>query len=114
LEVLEGEGGLSVNVEFLGATILVSATGEIDAANLSTWVDTLTGLRPAPGTTVIVDTGQLDFIAFSGVRALVSTAARLGHEGCELLIARPKPVIRRVLRVMGVDPHCLLLNEYAT
>ncbi len=64
------------------------------------------------GSPVIVDLSDLTFLDSSGITALVMARNRMAEEGNELVLARPHPIVRRVLEVTGLgswlvdwDPH---------
>ena len=81
-----------------GAFVL---TGELDLAT----VPSLRGaLEPAlqGGGRVVVDCSELTFADSAGVMALVDASRTLGERGT-LVLRSPKPLVRRVVGVLGLD-----------
>jgi anti-anti-sigma factor len=56
----------------------------------------------AHGSTVVLDLDAVTFMDSTGIRVL-GNARRQGDEaGCRFLLARPSPVVRRILHVAGL------------
>jgi anti-anti-sigma factor len=52
---------------------------------------------------LLVDVSGLSFIDSASMRALVLAARALRERGGVLVLARPQPVVMRVLELMGAD-----------
>jgi anti-sigma B factor antagonist len=52
---------------------------------------------------VIVDLGNVGFLASMGVRVLVKTAKAIGSRGGRMVVMTPSDAARRVLSITGVD-----------
>lgn len=74
----------------------LQVAGELDAA---TAAELSERLDEAPaGTTIVLELGSLIFMDSSGLRAIL----RAHLAGRQLILANPRPEIRRVLEIAGV------------
>ncbi|MFB6397093.1 STAS domain-containing protein [Polymorphospora lycopeni] len=93
---------LDVTVDAAGDTLEVRVVGEIDIANVDEFRVLLWSL-PAGATTARLDLSGLEFLTAAGVRALIAAHLRLRARGTQLVLCRPTPLVRRVLRVSRVN-----------
>ncbi|AUG81653.1 hypothetical protein CFP65_7048 [Kitasatospora sp. MMS16-BH015] len=83
-----------------GGTVL-TLRGELDlgaAAELARW---LAEALVVPGTTVVVDLGELGFCDSSGLSVLLRARTVAVAEGSHLELARPRPLVLRMLELTG-------------
>ena len=75
--------------------------GELDLAMADELVETVVPMIEGPAAQVTLDLRQLSFVDSSGIRALISIAARLS-DGTLKLVA-PSPAVARVLELVRAD-----------
>ena len=66
-------------------------------------VDALVGAGPGGPRSLVVDLGRTMFMSSSGLGMLVKTGMRLKERGGAIVLARPLPVIQRLLFAVGLD-----------
>ncbi len=54
------------------------------------------------GTRLVVDLGDTDFLGSAGLGLLVKVGKRLHDQGGAIALARPKPVVAKLLRAVGL------------
>jgi anti-anti-sigma factor len=77
-------------------------SGEVDVSNvpsLSSALRSTAGGRAA----VLLDLGSLEFIDVAGMRAIQRTAQGLAARGGELTVLAPRPLVARMIAMMGMD-----------
>ena len=89
------------------------AAGEIDLytaprlhSELSAVIDSV-----APEARVIVDMSGVEFCDSTGMNVLLSCLRRVRERGGELEIASPKPAVRKILQVTGLDSVFTLVDD---
>jgi anti-sigma B factor antagonist len=60
-------------------------------------------ILPGVDETVFLDLNGLDFVDSSGLRVLVQLRRRVIDRGAHLVLRQPRPNVRRVLEVSGLD-----------
>jgi anti-anti-sigma factor len=68
----------------------------------------LTSSRPA---LIVVDLSQVSFLASVGIRTLVSSAKALAARGGRMALAGPRPLVRDVLAIAGIDALIPIHND---
>ena len=82
---------------------VVTATGELDLYTAPRLQNALAGLlRDQPGH-VVVDMSGIDFCDSTGMNVLLSAHKRLKERGGTLELAAPRPAVKRILQVTGLD-----------
>jgi anti-sigma B factor antagonist len=91
----------------------VTISGEIDLytaprlhSELSAVIDSA-----APATRVVVDMSGVEFCDSTGMNVLLSCLRRVRERGGELEIASPKPAVRKILQVTGLDSVFTLVDD---
>ncbi|HEY2330746.1 MAG TPA: STAS domain-containing protein [Acidimicrobiales bacterium] len=56
-----------------------------------------------PNQTVVLDLSDLAFVDSSGLRVLIQVRRRIIDTGAHLVLRQPRPNVRRVLEVSGLD-----------
>ncbi|MFF3071916.1 STAS domain-containing protein [Kitasatospora sp. NPDC057904] len=104
------EQGFTVDVQpWAEGTVLVPY-GELD---LDTVADLEAALTPAlarPGTVIVVDCASLEFCDSTGLNVLLRAQARATADGSRIDLARPRPLIRRMLELTGAT-HALPIRD---
>ena len=83
-------------------TIRVTLAGSFDIAGASSVDHTFSEIGRA-STNVIVDLGNVTFLASIGVHILIRTAKTVSERGGQLVVFNPNPASRKVLHSTGVD-----------
>ena len=96
-------GRLSVVSERDGDIHALSLHGELDLANAARLEDELRRVEAGDAGVILVDLADVSFIDSTGIRALITAAARSRHDN-RLVLQRASPVVLRVLRLTGVAP----------
>lgn len=82
---------------------VVSLTGELDAHTASRLRSLLAEqLLAGPGN-LVIDLSELAFIDSAGLAALISADKGTRRAGMRLVLAAPRPPVRKVLSLTGID-----------
>jgi anti-anti-sigma factor len=96
-----------------GASVVISAGGEIDACNEDTWrhlVSEAAGVVTAPGP-VVIDVTGLDFIGGCAFAVLAEEAAQCRRRGVDVRLVSHQPIVARIVDACGLNR---LLHIYPT
>jgi anti-sigma B factor antagonist len=95
---------LNVSSRFHDDHTIVTISGEIDLYTAPRLHSELVGLldddMPAR---VVIDMSGVEFCDSTGMNVLLSCLRRARERGGELEIAAPKPAVRKILQVTGLD-----------
>jgi anti-sigma B factor antagonist len=96
---------LKVSSRSQGDHELVIATGEIDLYTAPRLQSELAAViaGAAPASRVIVDMSGVDFCDSTGMNVLLSCLRQARQRGGELELAAPRPAVRKILAVTGLD-----------
>src|SRR6201997_4479742 len=96
---------LNVSSRSQGDHELVIATGEIDLYTAPRLQSELAAViaSAAPASRVIVDMSGVDFCDSTGMNVLLSCLRQARERGGELELAAPRPAVRKILSVTGLD-----------
>src|ERR1700758_3261377 len=96
---------LKVSSRSQGDHELVIATGEIDLYTAPRLQSELAAViaSAAPASRVIVDMSGVDFCDSTGMNVLLSCLRQARERGGELELAAPRPAVRKILSVTGLD-----------
>ena len=84
--------------------VSVTGHGEVDMTTVDTLSYTLnTVLRQESPLHIDVNLAEVTFMDSSGINALMACRADAEPSGCRITISHPRPMVRRVLTVTGVD-----------
>ena len=89
------------------------ATGEIDLYTAPRLQSELAAViaSAAPSTRVVFDMSGVEFCDSTGMNVLLSCLRRVRERGGELEIASPKPAVRKILQVTGLDSVFTLVDD---
>jgi anti-sigma B factor antagonist/stage II sporulation protein AA (anti-sigma F factor antagonist) len=94
----------AVSVANDGDLVVVTLTGEIDIANAGEVEDSILEAVPNAATGLIFDASGLAYLDSSGVRLLLSVAARLRWRGQGFVLVAPEGSrCRHVLSLAGIE-----------
>ena len=79
-------------------TMMINLLGRLDIVGTNAIDLRFTSLTATNKAKVIVDLSGVDFLASMGVRLLLSNAKALGSRGGKMVICKPDPMVRKVLR----------------
>jgi anti-sigma B factor antagonist len=96
---------LKVSSRSQGDHELVIATGEIDLYTAPRLQSALAAViaSAAPASRVVVDMSGVEFCDSTGMNVLLSCLRQARERGGELEIAAPRPAVRKILSVTGLD-----------
>ncbi len=96
---------LKVSSRSQGDHELVIATGEIDLYTAPRLQSELAAViaSAAPASRVIVDMSGVEFCDSTGMNVLLSCLRQARERGGELELAAPRPAVRKLLSVTGLD-----------
>jgi anti-sigma B factor antagonist len=87
------------------ATVVLSLVGEFDLSTYEPASEVLRHLERAGATLVVIDLGNLTFLASVGIPFLLEAQERADLGGWSLVVVAPPPPADRVLALSGVDNH---------
>ena len=98
---------LSVQVEELAGSgedrVVARVSGELDVSTAPRLREELVALFAAGRRYVVLDLSDLDFLDSTGLGVIVGVLKRARTLGGDLLLVCPKPSIRRVFEITGLD-----------
>jgi anti-anti-sigma factor len=96
------EEALIIRVRHQPGHVLVTVAGEIDIATASQLRDRLAVLA-ASGRRLVVDLAQVSFLGAAGLDVLAAAARQAREFGGDLGVASPRPLVRRLFAITGLD-----------
>ena len=89
------------------------ANGEIDLYTAPRLQSELAAViaGAAPASRVVVDMSGVDFCDSTGMNVLLSSLRRAKERGGQLELAAPRPGVRKILQVTGLDSVFTVLDE---
>lgn len=101
---------LDIRVEDTSDCLVVKLAGEVDVAAAPRLRETLLRLLHRTDLAVVIDLSELDFIDSTGLSALIAGARRATALGRDYALAAPRPRIKRVFDVTGLD-HVIPIHD---
>lgn len=95
---------MRVSAQFDGATLVVKVTGDFDiivAEEFKETVDAFIDRHKAK--CLLVDLNGVSFIDSSGLGAIIGRYKKLQQIKGKMVIACPKPQVKRILQVSGIE-----------
>ncbi|GGU94317.1 anti-sigma factor antagonist [Actinomadura cremea] len=94
---------LNVSTASQGGHAVVTATGELDLYTAPRLQAALAGLLRDHVDHITVDMSGVEFCDSTGMNVLLSAMKRLKEHGGSLELAAPRPAVKRILQVTGLD-----------
>ncbi|HEX4189122.1 MAG TPA: STAS domain-containing protein [Solirubrobacteraceae bacterium] len=104
------EPGLRLESRVEGRRHTIALRGELDLSTVDELEAMMAGACSNGAGELVLDLDGLSFMDSTGVRAALIAAERCEEHGCELLLARPRPPVRRLLELTGVLPRLRLIE----
>ena len=106
---------LKVSTQSQGDRATITVSGEIDLYTAPRLQGELTALldggRPVR---VVVDLSGVEFCDSTGMNVLLAAMKRAGDHGGGLDLAGPRPAVRKILQVTGLDSVFKVVDDVAT
>ena len=99
--------------ELEGDVLRVTLAGSFDIAGAGD-VDMPFAVISGSRRKVVVDFGEVDFLASIGVRVLVKAARAMGTKGGKLALYNPNEAARKVLASTGADTLIVVTDDEAS
>ncbi len=97
------------NPRYTSATV----TGRLDSVTSSLFEKDFLALFTAPGTRVLLDCSQLDYVASSGLRVILMAAKRAQAQQGKLVISHLQPQVHEVFAISGFLKILNITNDLA-
>lgn len=94
---------LNVSTTSQGGHAVVTATGELDLYTAPRLQTALAELLRERADRVVVDLSGVEFCDSTGMNVLLAAMKRLKEQGGTLELAAPRPAVKRILQVTGLD-----------
>ncbi|TQM72309.1 anti-sigma B factor antagonist [Actinomadura hallensis] len=82
---------------------VVTAVGELDLYTAPRLQAALAGLLREKVDRIVVDLSGVEFCDSTGMNVLLAAMKRLKEQGGSLELAAPRPAVKRILQVTGLD-----------
>jgi anti-sigma B factor antagonist len=103
---------LKVSSQSLGDRVIVTASGEIDLYTVPRLQSELAAvLAGGSAVEVIVDMSGVEFCDSTGMNVLLTAMKRAREHGGGLVLASPRPAVRKILQVTGLDSVFTVVND---
>lgn len=94
---------LNVSTASQGGHAVVTATGELDLYTAPRLQAALAALLREEIDRIVVDMSGVEFCDSTGMNVLLAAMKRLREQGGALELAAPRPAVKRILQVTGLD-----------
>ncbi|MEV0582711.1 STAS domain-containing protein [Nonomuraea sp. NPDC050310] len=94
---------LKVSTRSHAGHALVEIAGEIDLYTAPRLQSEFTRLLQDGPQRVVIDMSQVEFCDSTGMNVLLSALKRIKEQGGVLDVAAPRPAVRKILQVTGLD-----------
>ena len=101
---------LKVSTASQGGHAVVTATGELDLYTAPRLQTDLAALLRENIDRIVVDLSGVEFCDSTGMNVLLAAMKRLKEKGGVLELAAPRPAVRRILQVTGLDTVFTVLD----
>jgi anti-anti-sigma factor len=104
-ELAQARSTLRTTIERSDLAVIVSAGGELDASNETTWRRLLSEAAAAAGSPgpLVVDISGLDFMGCCAYAALGEEAERCRRRGVEIRLVSSQPIVARMVTACGLS-----------
>lgn len=97
-----GAGFLRVTAEHDGGVCVLSVSGELDLLSAARFAEQTALAIDGRAERLVLDLSGLAFVDCCGARALAALTEAV-PDGCPVIVRSARPVVRRMLELMGVD-----------
>ncbi len=94
---------LNISTSSQGGHAVVTASGELDLYTAPRLQTALAALLREPVDRVVVDLSGVEFCDSTGMNVLLAAMKRVKENGGTFELAAPRPAVRRILQVTGLD-----------
>ena len=106
---------LKVSTRSQGGRVVMSLGGEIDLYTAPRLHGELFTLLSGDGPVqVVVDMSGVDFCDSTGMNVLLAAHRRAREQGGDLELAAPRPAVKKILQVTGLESVFTVLDDPAT
>lgn len=98
---------LGITTSHRGDTVVMLLSGELDMAAEDRFRDAVRAALADRPRTLVVELSGLEFLDCTGLSILIRARNRLHREAGALRIRNPRPVVRRVLTLGGLEAQIL-------
>ena len=104
-ELAQARSTLRTTIERSDLAVIVSAGGELDASNETTWRRLLSEAATAAGSPgpLVVDISGLDFMGCCAYAALGEEAERCRRRDVEMRLVSSQPIVARIVTACGLS-----------
>jgi anti-sigma B factor antagonist len=97
--------GLHMKIEDnrLGHAVVLSIEGRLDHAGAEIFDAHVSQLIAAGERSLVIDFHGIDFVASTGIRALIKPYQTLAQAGGKIAVAHLSDTVREVFRIAGID-----------
>lgn len=99
---------LVIVTEHQGRQSVLRLLGEVDLSNKDLLRDAISGAMEHGPQLLVLDLYGLSFMDCSGLRVLVRTHKHLADDQRQLFVAGSRPIVRRLIRLTGLDAYLRL------
>lgn len=92
-----------IRTETSNGITTVSPSGRLDAASAPSFAEALDPLIRRGDRHFVIDLGELEYLSSMGLRELMSLWKRLEVLGGKVVLAGPRPEVRKVIEISGYD-----------
>jgi anti-anti-sigma factor len=107
--VIDPYGESTISIEYIGKQAVLGVRGELDIVAVPELANLFDAVIASGSDSIVVDLGDLDFIATAGLEEVANGARRLAALGGRLTIRSPSTMVRRLLDATGLTD--LTLSE---
>jgi anti-anti-sigma factor len=99
---------LVIVAEHHGRQSVLRLLGELDLCNKDLLRDAISDALEHGPQILVLDLSGLGFMDCSGLRVLVGTQKHLAEDQRQLFLAGSRPIVRRLIRITGLDAYLRL------
>ncbi|MFI6848241.1 STAS domain-containing protein [Kitasatospora sp. NBC_00085] len=104
-------GGLTVEARPWAEGTVLILRGELDLDTAEPVRAALDRALESPGTVVVIDCGGLEFCDSTGLNVMLRARARAEGDGGRIELARPRPLVLRMLELTGATDAFRIRGE---
>ncbi|MER7756364.1 STAS domain-containing protein [Kitasatospora sp. NPDC097643] len=94
-------GSFAVHARPWARGTVLALSGELDLDSVDDLRTVLDEALATPATTVVLDCAELEFCDSTGLNAMLRAQARAAAAGSRIELARPRPLVLRMLELTG-------------